>query len=175
MCWLPQPLATQASPGVWRRPSAGRKGPLFTVLFICFLLTAALICTQLFMPLGGLPVTEIDNWLVVLLRGTQKTTLHPSPPQIPLQPSATRPKILPFMIQTFGPSSVASLKYQSHNGKDDSKTITHPYLKVDQFLLNISKAALSPIKLTCASSGYGEVLCNLSNSYKVLFVYWVKR
>lgn len=114
VCWLPQPPATQASPGFWRRPSAGRRGPLFTVLFICFLLTAALICTQLFMPLGGLPVTEIDNWLVVLLRGTQKTTLHPSPPQIPLQPSATRPKILPFMIQTFGPS-VASLKYQSHN------------------------------------------------------------
>lgn len=49
------------------------------------------------------------------------------------------------------------------------------HLKVDQFLLNVSKAAVSSVQLTHASGGYGELLCNLSNSYKFLFEYWVKR
>ena len=43
------------------------------------------------------------------------------------------------------------------------------------FSLNVFEAVLSPVKLTHASQGYVEVLCNLSNTYKFLFEYWLRR
>lgn len=62
--WLPQPPATPASPGFWRGPSIGHEGPLFThKTLIGFLLPAAVIYTQLFMPLWELPVTDKSRQL----------------------------------------------------------------------------------------------------------------